>query len=183
MSVSSRPLQTNEAWLKIAAAANKLKIVRSLTAGNKKRTSEAVAILKEAQKSTKRGKYQIFLHDVLLKCGPGGVLVCAVALGQNNVASMNKPNRAALLLRLEKHEGQVPLRDATLQLLATVHNIPKSICTMQSVTNNADCKEEVLARSIYDILPRRQTYQREPTKTPELPSKHAEKKMQTRHNP
>lgn len=126
MSVSSRPLQTNEAWLKIAAAADKLNIVRSLTDGNKRRASAAVAILKEAQKSSKRGKYQIFLHDVLLKCGPGGVLLCAVGLGQNNVASMNKSNRAALLQRLEKHD-LVPLRDGTLELLATSYGIPKSV--------------------------------------------------------
>lgn len=120
-------LQCNDAWLKIVDAADNLRVVRALTDSNKLRVAEAITILKGIQASAKRRKYQVFLYDVLRKGGPCAVLLSAIALGQNNVASMNKSQRSSLAEKLGRQGGETSLNDITLQLLAAQHHIPDTV--------------------------------------------------------
>lgn len=121
-----KALQCNDAWHKVVGAADRLRLLRSLTDINKIRVAEALTVLKEVQASSKRRTYQVFLNDVLLKAGPCAVLLSAVALGQNNVATMNKSQRSALVQKLGRQDEPL-LSDITLKLLAEQHHIPNTV--------------------------------------------------------
>ncbi|KAF1354393.1 hypothetical protein EJ07DRAFT_158545 [Lizonia empirigonia] len=74
--------------------------------GRKVRTqiNDAKDLLDEAP-TGKRKKYQAFLLDVLRRCGPAFVVLCAIGLGQAQIANMNTISRSSLLGTLEKKKG------------------------------------------------------------------------------
>ncbi|OJD20128.1 hypothetical protein ACJ73_08542 [Blastomyces percursus] len=119
-------ISSNNAWKKVVDTGRTLGILRCLRRNDLRRVAEAVALLKQVQSSLKRQKYQLFLHDVLSRCGPHGVLLCAIALGQTNVVGMRKSDRATLVDELEKWKDQPPINHPIFRSLAKRHKIPDS---------------------------------------------------------
>jgi hypothetical protein len=95
------PLSATGAWERME------KILSQPIKGRKIRTqiNDAKDILDESPTGTKRKRYQTFLLDVLRKCGPVFVVLCAISLGQAQIANMNAASRSSLLGILEKKIG------------------------------------------------------------------------------
>ncbi|KAB2099596.1 hypothetical protein AG0111_0g12097 [Alternaria gaisen] len=94
-------LSATEAWVKLE------KVLSRPIKGRKVQTqvNDAKNILRESPDNAKRKKYQGFLFEVLRRCGPGLVVLCAIGLGQAQIANMNVLNRSSLLGILEKKKG------------------------------------------------------------------------------
>lgn len=95
------PLSATGAWERME------KILSQPMTGRKIQTqiNEARDILDESPTGTKRKRYQTFLLEVLRKCGPAFVVLCAIGLGQAQIANMNAASRSSLLGILEKKMG------------------------------------------------------------------------------
>ncbi|KAF1992943.1 hypothetical protein P154DRAFT_625770 [Amniculicola lignicola CBS 123094] len=95
------PLSATEAWERLE------KTLSRPVEGRKIRTqvNDAKDILDESPVVTKRKRYQVFLFEVLRKCGPVFVVLCAIGLGQAQIANMNAASRSSLLGILEKKKG------------------------------------------------------------------------------
>ncbi|EDN05787.1 predicted protein [Histoplasma mississippiense (nom. inval.)] len=121
-----KSISSNNAWKKVVDTGRTLEILRCLRRNDQRRVAEAVALLKQVQSSLKRQKYQLFLHDVLSRCGPHGFLLCAIALGQTTVVGMRKSDRATLVDELEKRKDQPPINHPIFRSLAKRQKIPDS---------------------------------------------------------
>merc|ERR1711977_65427 len=119
--------QGNDPWTKIVDAAHDLRIIRNLSNAHIRRVAVATEVLQQEQNSPKRQKYQLFLYNVLRKCGPHAVLVCAIALSQRLVFEMKNNDRKTLVNILEKNKGNTIINDSTLRSLASRHKIPSSV--------------------------------------------------------
>jgi hypothetical protein len=119
-----KPLQTEEAWNRIIDTGEDLKILRSLSEVHVKRVTEAIEILKIVQSSPRRKTYQVFLYEVLRKCGPPAVLVCAIALGQVKAANMKTHHRVDLARRLVNSKDNSSFNHPTIHSLALLHHVP-----------------------------------------------------------
>lgn len=122
-----KPLQIGESWDKIINIGEDLKILRSLSDAHLRSVTEAVKILKTVHTSSKRQKYQLFLCNVLRKCGSHGVLVCAIALGQVKVVNMKNCDRVGLLRKLENNRDSASISHPTLRSLAARYKVPSSV--------------------------------------------------------
>ena len=91
------------------------------------RAREAATVLEKPQQSLSRQKYREFLYDVHRKCGPHGVLLCAVELGQHKVVTMRNNDRAALVDQLQTSKNQLPISCSVVRYLAEAYGIPKLI--------------------------------------------------------
>lgn len=121
-----KSINSTEAWKKMEDTGHTLGIARCLGKKDSKRVSEAVASLNNPQISRKRRKYGLFLHDVLRKCGPHGVLLSAISLGQSNVIDMSNHHRAAFVRKLEEKQRQPPINDPIFRTLADRNKVPNS---------------------------------------------------------
>merc|ERR1711939_853937 len=101
---SRKACQGNDPWTKIVDAAHDLRIIRNLSNAHIRRVAVATEVLQQEQNSPKRQKYQLFLYNVLRKCGPHAVLVCAIALSQRLVFEMKNNDRKTLVNILEKNK-------------------------------------------------------------------------------
>ncbi|EED15821.1 hypothetical protein TSTA_009430 [Talaromyces stipitatus ATCC 10500] len=114
-------------WTRLKDVANNIETLRSLDRTSENKVKLAVATLREEPISQKRRKYKLFLCDVLKKCGPVGVLLCATVLGTNKVFDMGKTRRLAFINKLEANKIQPPLASTVLLNIALHHQIPASI--------------------------------------------------------
>uniref|UniRef100_A0A1Y1N695 Uncharacterized protein n=1 Tax=Photinus pyralis TaxID=7054 RepID=A0A1Y1N695_PHOPY len=106
------PLSATEAWSRLE------RVVSQPMKGRKLRTqvNDAMDLLNESPDGIKRKRFRSFLLEVLRRCGPVFVVLCALGLGQAQIANMNAASRTSLLglldkkkgLRLDKLEGMVP---------------------------------------------------------------------------
>ena len=106
----------NEAYVNIVNAARILQVRGVLMLSKQTRAREAVAVLEKQQHSPSRQKYREFLYDVHRKCGPHGVLLCAVELGQHKAITMRNNDRAALIDQLEMSKNQLPISCSVVRL-------------------------------------------------------------------
>ncbi|KAF2728538.1 hypothetical protein EJ04DRAFT_96314 [Polyplosphaeria fusca] len=95
------PLSATEAWERLESTLSRPMNGRNI----KTRVNDAKDILDEVPVGTKRKRHQIFLFEFLRKCGPAFVVLCAIGLGQAQIASMNATSRPSLLGTLEKKQG------------------------------------------------------------------------------
>jgi len=98
------PLSAAKAWEKL----RKTLELSQINEGRKttSQTSDAARLLEESVPKEKPKRYQEFLLEILNRCGQSGpafVVLCAIALGQAQVAMMNAKNRASLLGILERN--------------------------------------------------------------------------------
>jgi hypothetical protein len=114
---------SNEAFVAIVDAARVIQIRNCLTPSEQNRVHWAAATLDVPQQSKKRQQYRMFLHDVCTGCGPHGVLLCAVGLGQHKIITMRKMDRAALVAKLVETKNQPPIESLIIQGLASDHGI------------------------------------------------------------
>ncbi|KAL5404961.1 hypothetical protein PMIN06_012612 [Paraphaeosphaeria minitans] len=82
----------------------------------------AVGILTKPQTDRGCKIYQEFLHDVLRHGSPGWVMICAVGLGKQRIASMTKEKRVSLLAHVKTRKDL--LSSTSLDSLAMGHKIP-----------------------------------------------------------
>ncbi|KAK2796024.1 hypothetical protein FQN50_009644 [Emmonsiellopsis sp. PD_5] len=122
-----KSVSSNEAWKKVVDTGRTLEILRCLRGIDLRLVAYAIALLKQVQSSSKRQKYQLFLHDVLSRCGPHVVLLCAIALGQTNVIAMGKGGRVTFVDELEKGRDQPPINRPIFRTLAQRHKVPDSV--------------------------------------------------------
>ncbi|KAK3386538.1 hypothetical protein B0H63DRAFT_467934 [Podospora didyma] len=93
-------LSATEAWERLD------KIISQPNEGRKAKTQiNDAAELLERRVSGKRKIYQTFLRDVLERCGLTSVVLCAIGLGQAQIAVMNEANRSSLLGILVKNKN------------------------------------------------------------------------------
>ncbi|KAG4417676.1 hypothetical protein IFR04_009179 [Cadophora malorum] len=135
---SRKACQGNDPWTKIVDAAHDLRIIRNLSNAHIRRVAVATEVLQQEQNSPKRQKYQLFLYNVLRKCGPHAVLVCAIALSQRLVFEMKNNDRKTLVNILEKNKGNTIINDSTLRSLASRHKIPSSVEDLQAIIQRSD---------------------------------------------
>jgi hypothetical protein len=129
-----KPLDTEEAWDRLAGASKNLSVLGRLSDAEALRTSEAIEMLKTAQPSGKSKRYKEFLYDVLGNSNPQFVLLCAVALGQVRVASMTNENRVSLISKIKDGTDNTDMNHATVQSLAIKYLIPESVAGEFSLT-------------------------------------------------
>lgn len=122
-----KPIQVEEAWNKLVAASDVLKLLGDLSNGEAARVTDAVELLGAAQTSARHRKYKQFLSNVLNVSGPEGVLLCAVGLGQVKAADMRMSDRDALVKYIEANKNSDILNHSTLQCLARRHQIPIAV--------------------------------------------------------
>jgi len=67
----------------------------------------------------KRRTYREFLNNLLDKCGPHAVLLCATALGQAKVVDMTISNRNELLETLKANQDKELINNETIQSLTS----------------------------------------------------------------
>ena len=123
-------------------------------------------MLQQEQTSSKRRKYQLFLYNVLRKCGPHVVLVCAIALSQKMVFEMRNLDCKTLINTLERNKGDTAINDSTLRSLASRHKIPSSV---EGMIGNAthNFLKKLLINQIYMLL-FRETSKAQSDKRPQL---------------
>ncbi|KAK9327535.1 hypothetical protein V1520DRAFT_41820 [Lipomyces starkeyi] len=124
---TDNPVSVETEWMRLNDVANDIQTLRSLDRNTEIKVKLAVATLHEEHTSEKRRKYKLFLADVLRKCGPVGVLLCASILGTNKVFNMGKTRRRAFINKLEANKTQPPLASAALLKIALRYQIPVSI--------------------------------------------------------
>ncbi|KFZ02588.1 hypothetical protein V500_00087 [Pseudogymnoascus sp. VKM F-4518 (FW-2643)] len=125
-----KPLNTEEAWERLAGASKNLSLLRRLSDTEARQSSTAVDILKMAQPSKKQKCYKEFLYDVLDNSSPEFVLLSAVALGQARVVSMTIENRSGLISKIKDNKDNADISHTTVQSLATKYLIPKSVANL-----------------------------------------------------
>lgn len=123
-SVRQKPLTATEAMNRLVFKAKELVVLGCLSENEKRRTADAITILRRAQSSSKRQKYKLFLCGLLEKAGPPSFLLCAIALGQVVIANMRQRDRDRLM-ELVKNDTQLAHR--TIQGLAAQCRIPVSL--------------------------------------------------------
>ena len=122
-----KPLQIRELWDKIINIGEDLKILQSLSDAHLRSVTKAVKILKTMYTSSKRQKYQLFLCNVLRKCGSHSVLVCAITLGQVKMVNMKNCNHVGLLHKFKNNRDNASISHPTLQLFAARYQVPSSV--------------------------------------------------------
>lgn len=148
---SQKPPTLTEALHKLRECDKQLRTLGSLTVSQTRQIKDAVQILAEVQKSTKRIKYKIFLHEVLQNTGPGIVLLCAVGLGQAGIANMNESNRSELERQLRLPHG---FDEEFLRSLALRMGVPESqdgTFLFREQKENANLVK-ILGQSHYTVL-------------------------------
>jgi hypothetical protein len=93
------PLSAAQAWERLQ------KTLSQTHEGRKAKTQidDVAQLLGEPEPTGKRKRYQGFLLEVLRRCGLASVVLCAIGLGQAQVAMMNTTNRSSLLGILERN--------------------------------------------------------------------------------
>ncbi|KAJ1324253.1 hypothetical protein MN608_10313 [Microdochium nivale] len=124
---SRKPMRSDEAYQKLIYAAHDLRIRASLMPCQRRRVLEASAVLQEPQASPKKQQYRVFLYHVHARCGPHGVLLCACELGQHNVTTMRKADRAQLIDLLERDRQEKLISCSIIHQLAREHGVPASL--------------------------------------------------------
>jgi len=116
---------SDEAWQLILQTLKSLNDKPALNEHKKTIIAEAVAALKDLTKAEKYPRYAEFLHRTLHDAGGGGVLVCAVALGQTRVVRMRNKERVSLLGKIK--ENPRIFGDSNITLLVVHHGVPRSM--------------------------------------------------------
>ena len=101
---SQKSLSVNEALNKIRNTSNHLKALGTLTKVPRSKYEAALNILRHEQDSKRRNYCKLFLQDLLSSAdetGPTLVMLCAVALGQTEIAKMNRSTRLNLSRQLK----------------------------------------------------------------------------------
>ncbi|KAH8765912.1 hypothetical protein F5883DRAFT_522389 [Diaporthe sp. PMI_573] len=88
-----KSITAEEAFASILQAGRDLRIRGGLTAGKQNMAREAAVVLNTPQSTRARQGYRVFLYDIYEKCGPHGVLLCAIQLGQHRSMTMRKRTR------------------------------------------------------------------------------------------
>jgi len=118
-----KPLDQDKAFSIAKAAARKLSARGCLSETDRKQVRQANEILLQIRQPYKRRTYQLFLSEVLHKCGSSLFLICAVALGQANIADMRNGERHSLLRELEAQKDLEIFDDEVIRSLASQHVI------------------------------------------------------------
>jgi len=100
MPVKQRPLTAAQAWEKMEKALSQPRRRKE-----QNQIDEAVRLLDEQPSDVKRKRYKAFLLDVLQRCGPVCVALCAAGLGQAHIANMNEKARSTLLAIVDKRKS------------------------------------------------------------------------------
>ena len=90
------------------------------------RAHEAAAVLEQPQYSKSRQEYRVLLYDIHSHCGPHGVLLCAVELGQHKATTMRKNDRASLIDKLGRAKNKPQIDCVFIRSLAQRCGIPES---------------------------------------------------------
>lgn len=125
--VPRKAIQSDEAYTEIVRAARELRIRAALSPIQRRRVLECVTILDDPQTAPKRQQYRIFLYDVHSRCGPHGVLLCAITLGQHKVTTMRKRSRSDLISTLERFKNDCIINCPLTRSLANEHGIPQEL--------------------------------------------------------
>lgn len=120
---SQKTISPSKALELLRACTKKLRILRVLSKREAGLVKDAVHILRTTQTSEKRNKFKLFLHEVLDN-GPHLPLLCAIALGQARIASMNKESLQQLLYDIGNFSQDFD--DEKLRLMASDYGIPVS---------------------------------------------------------
>uniref|UniRef100_A0A093URN4 Uncharacterized protein n=1 Tax=Talaromyces marneffei PM1 TaxID=1077442 RepID=A0A093URN4_TALMA len=123
MQRSQKAISSSKALELLRACNKKLRVLGVLDKLEARQVEGAVNILCTVQTSEKRKKYKLFLHEVLDN-GPHLLLLCAIALGQARIASMNKDSRKQLLSDISILSQEFD--DEKLRLMASDYGIPVS---------------------------------------------------------
>jgi len=122
-----KTINSAEAYRSIVDAARVLRIRCALPPGKQNRARDAAAVLQQPQSSRGRQDYRLVLHDVHNKCGPHGVFLTAVELGQHKVITMRKNDRAVFIETMAKNKDDPSISCAFLRSLAEEYGIPSML--------------------------------------------------------
>ena len=92
---------------RLRKTADDLKVVERLNARGCKHMETAIQILSSPPKSRSVKVYQDFLHDIQRHCGSGILLLCAVGLGKQRIASMTEQDRIKLLRHVKEQKSSL----------------------------------------------------------------------------
>lgn len=113
--------------MNIVNTARILQVRGSLTLSQQNRAREAAVVLEKQEDAPNRQKYRVFLFHVHSECGPHGVLLCAVELGQHKAITMRNSDRATLIDKLGKNKNQPPINYPVIRSLAEDFRIPNTV--------------------------------------------------------
>lgn len=113
-----KPLGSKQAYSDVLEGARILSIRNALPRAKENCVKDAASVIRESQSSSRRQEYRVFLFDLLQKCGPQAVLLCAAELGQHKIMTMRKSDRAALLEKLETNKESPMLQSPIVAALA-----------------------------------------------------------------
>lgn len=120
---SRKSITAAEAFTSILQEARDLRIRGDLTPGKQNKAREAAAVLSTPQSTRVRQGYRVFLCDIFEKCGPHGVLLCAIRLGQHRSMTMRKSSREGLVSMMELNKDNAIIRCSEILSCAREYGI------------------------------------------------------------